>query len=134
MGGEIRQRLAGGDRQEHRALVGEAAQIGQHDIHGLRLDRQHHDLRCFADLLARRHGAQAWLVRPQRLDRLGDDRVRCRKAARQPAVEHGAAHLAASDQQQLAHRQRPLNLAGRFSRKAVAPSLRSSLPAIFSSL
>ena len=34
----------------------------------------------------------------------------------------------------LAMAQRPLNLAGRFSRKAAAPSLRSSLVAIFSSL
>ena len=82
--------------------IGEAAQVRQHGIHGLRLDREDDDLRRLADLAAGRDAAQPVLARPQRLDRLGDDRIGRRQPARQPAFQHGAAHLAAADQQQLA--------------------------------
>jgi len=100
---EVLQRLAGGDRQEYRARIGEALEVGQHGIHGLRLHREHDDLGRVAHLRGRADGAQTRLLRPQSLDRLGDESVGSRKPARQPAIQHGAAHLAASNQQQLAH-------------------------------
>jgi hypothetical protein len=87
------QRLAG-DRQEHRALVGKAPEIGQHAVHRLRLHRQHDDLGRVADIGRRSDRAQPRLTRPQRLDGLSDDGVGRGEAARQPSLEHGAAHLA----------------------------------------
>ncbi len=100
---EVLERLASRDRQKYRTFVGEAFEIGQHGIHGLRLHRQHDDLRGLADLRGRTDGAQPGFLRPQGLDRFGNYGVGSGQPARQPAIEHGAAHLAASDQQQLAH-------------------------------
>ena len=46
---------------------------------------------------------EARAFRPDRLDRLGDDDLRGFMTVRQPALEDGAAHLAATDQKHFAH-------------------------------
>src|SRR4029453_12589948 len=60
-------------------------------------------LGVFGPLGWRGDGAPARRARPQRIDRLDDDDIRRRETARQPAFQHGAAHLAATDEEKIAH-------------------------------
>ena len=104
---------AGCDRQHHGAAFHQVSIGGQHHGHGLRLDGANQRPRLQVRRQSPRIGDRADAV--PRADaladggiRLDDERVGGGEATAEPAVQQGAAHLAAADEQHVGRRLRKI--------------------------